>query len=153
MIGTWNSNQDPQVLRSTVKNSSHCIGKVKLKSLSCVRLFATPWTVAYQAPLSMGFFQAIVLEWIAISFSRGSSWPRDRTQVSCIVDGRFTVWATKEVHYIGNLPLKASLYRNTKYWNHAILHDIWGSLYMIWELHLIGRIFRCWDPVNFKEIS
>ena len=27
------------------------------------------WTVAYQAPLSMGFFQAIVLEWIAISFS------------------------------------------------------------------------------------
>ena len=30
--------------------------KVKLKSLSCVRLFATPWTVAYQTPLSLGFF-------------------------------------------------------------------------------------------------
>ena len=29
--------------------------KVKMKSLSRVRLFATPWTVAYQAPLSMGF--------------------------------------------------------------------------------------------------
>ena len=29
--------------------------KVKVKSLSCVRLFATPWTVAYQAPLSMGY--------------------------------------------------------------------------------------------------
>ena len=29
--------------------------KVKVKSLSCVRLFETPWTVAYQAPLSMGF--------------------------------------------------------------------------------------------------
>ena len=29
--------------------------KVKVKSLSCVRLFAIPWTVAYQAPLSMGF--------------------------------------------------------------------------------------------------
>ena len=28
---------------------------VNVKSLSCVRLFATPWTVAYQAPLSMGF--------------------------------------------------------------------------------------------------
>ena len=27
----------------------------KVKSLSCVRLFATPWTVAYQAPLCMGF--------------------------------------------------------------------------------------------------
>ena len=29
--------------------------KLKVKSLSCVRLSATPWTVAYQAPLSMGF--------------------------------------------------------------------------------------------------
>ena len=28
---------------------------MKVKSLSCVQLFATPWTVAYQAPLSMGF--------------------------------------------------------------------------------------------------
>ena len=31
--------------------------KVKVKSLSCVRLFATPWTVAYQSPLSMAFFR------------------------------------------------------------------------------------------------
>ena len=42
-----------------------------------------------------GIFQAIVLEWIAISFSRGSSQPRDRTRVSRIVDRRFTVWATR----------------------------------------------------------
>ena len=38
-----------------------------------------------------GIFQAIVLEWVAISFSRGSSQPRARTQVSGIVDRRFTV--------------------------------------------------------------
>ena len=38
-----------------------------------------------------GIFQAIVLEWIAISFSSGSSRPRDGTQVSRIVDRRFTV--------------------------------------------------------------
>ena len=31
-----------------------------------------------------GIFQARILEWVAISFSRGSSWPRDWTQVSCI---------------------------------------------------------------------
>ena len=36
--------------------------KVKVKSLSRVRLLATPWTAAYQAPPSMGFFQARVLE-------------------------------------------------------------------------------------------
>ena len=44
-----------------------------------------------------GIFQAIVLEWIAISLSRGSSQPRARTWVSRIVDRRFTVRATREV--------------------------------------------------------
>ena len=39
--------------------------------LSHVRLFVIPWTVAHQAPLSMGFSQARILEWVAISFSRG----------------------------------------------------------------------------------
>ena len=41
-----------------------------------------------------GIFQARVLEWVAISFSRGSSRPRDRTQVSCIAGRCFTLWAT-----------------------------------------------------------
>ena len=46
--------------------------RVKVKWLGCVRLFATPWTIAYQAPPSVhGIFQARVLEWVAISFSRG----------------------------------------------------------------------------------
>ena len=139
--------------------------KVKVKSLSPVRLFATPWTVAHQAPPSMefsrqeywnrlpfpspedlpnpgiepgsptlqadalpsepprnqnaaqrdnkkesekvaqswptlwdpmnytvhGIFQARILEWVAIPFSRGSSQSRDRTQVSRTADRRFTL--------------------------------------------------------------
>ena len=135
-----------------------------VKSLIRVRLFAIPWTVAYQAPPSMGFsrqeywsgllcllpgdlpqprieptsltfpvlaggflsevaqscptlcdpvdcslsgssvhgiFQARVLEWTAISFSRGSSWPRNRTQVSRIAGRRFAVWATREAQNRG----------------------------------------------------
>ena len=43
-----------------------------------------------------GIFQARVLEWAAISFSRGSSWPRDRTWVSRIVGRHLTIWATRE---------------------------------------------------------
>ena len=43
-----------------------------------------------------GGFQARVLEWVAISFSRGPSWPRDQTRVSCIAGRRFTIWATGE---------------------------------------------------------
>ena len=40
--------------------------------------------------------QAKVLEWVAISFSRGSSRPRDRTQVSSIPGRCFNLWATRE---------------------------------------------------------
>ena len=53
-----------------------------------------------------GIFQARVLEWVAVSFSRGSSWPRDQTQVSHTVGRRFTVWATREVPYDIKLILK-----------------------------------------------
>ena len=40
--------------------------------------------------------QARILEWLTIPFSRGSSWPRDRTQVSCTAGRFFTIWATRE---------------------------------------------------------
>ena len=40
-----------------------------------------------------GIFQARILEWATISFSRGSSQPRDWTKVSCIADRRFAIWA------------------------------------------------------------
>ena len=43
-----------------------------------------------------GILQARILEWVAISFSRGSSQPRDRTPVSRIAGRRFTMWATRE---------------------------------------------------------
>ena len=62
--------------------------------LSHVWLFVTPWTIACQAPLSIEFSQAGILEWVAISFSRGSSWPRDRTPDSCIAGRFFTIWTT-----------------------------------------------------------
>ena len=55
-------------------------------------------------------FQARVLEWVAISFSRGSSQPRNRTQVSHIVGRHFTIWATREVHrfnpWVRKIPLE-----------------------------------------------
>ena len=68
----------------------------RAKSVSCVQLFATLRTIAHQAPLSMGFIlQARILEWVAISFSRGSSWPRDWTlNSSCLLH-----WQ------VGSLPL------------------------------------------------
>ena len=60
---------------------------VNMKSLSHVRLFSTPWTVAYQAPLSMGFSRHSTGVDCHF-FLQGTSRPRDRTQVSHIVDRR-----------------------------------------------------------------
>ena len=45
-----------------------------------------------------GILQARILEWVAFPFSRGSSQPRDQTQVSSIAGRFFTCWATSEVH-------------------------------------------------------
>ena len=45
-----------------------------------------------------GIIQARILEWVTIPFSRGSSWPKDGTQVSCTGVGFFTVWATREAY-------------------------------------------------------
>ena len=47
-----------------------------------------------------GIFQARILEWVAISFSRGSSRPRNQTRVSCIAGRRFTLWASGKPLYV-----------------------------------------------------
>ena len=62
-------------------------------------LFATPWTVARQAPLSMGILQTRLLEWVAMSSSRGSSQPRDQIHVSRIAGRRECIWATREARF------------------------------------------------------
>ena len=72
-----------------------------------------------------GIFQARVLEWVAISFSRGSSRPRDWTQVFRIVGRRFTVWATREIQ--GNrLDIKKKKKKKLfQYWQGPC--DNWGD--------------------------
>ena len=57
---------------------------------------ANPWTAACQAPLSLRILQARILEWIVIPFSRGSSQPRDWTQVPLSARRFFTIWATRK---------------------------------------------------------
>ena len=58
---------------------------------SAVSDSVTPWTIACQAPMSMGILQAIILELVAMPSSRGSSQPKGQTQVFYIAGGFFTV--------------------------------------------------------------
>ena len=58
-------------------------------------------------------FQARVLKWVAISFCRGSSHPRDRSRVSRTAGRCFTVWATREAKGNGS-PLQCSCLENPR---------------------------------------
>ena len=56
-----------------------------------------PMDCSLQGSSVHGIFQARILEWVAVPSFRGSSQPRDQTQVSCIAGGFFTIWATREI--------------------------------------------------------
>ena len=68
--------------------------------LSRIWLFMSPWTVPTRLPCH-GILQARILERVAISSSRESSWRRDRTCVSCVAGRFFTIWATRFAPYAG----------------------------------------------------
>ena len=75
---------------SDMRKSSSSLTARKMKSLSRVQLFVTPWTLTYQPPPSMGFSRQEY--WSGLPFlSPISSQPRDRTRVSHIVGRCFTV--------------------------------------------------------------
>ena len=71
--------------------------KVKVKSLSPVQLFCNPMDYSPPGCPIHGIFQTGVLEWVPISFSRGSFQPRDWTLVSCIASRGFTIWVSREL--------------------------------------------------------
>ena len=62
-------------------------GSCMLSHFSHVQLFETLWTIAARLLRSWNL-QARILEWVAISFSRASSWPWDGSCISCVA-GRF----------------------------------------------------------------
>ena len=77
--------QDHKIISEAFSLLIHMTLKVKVKvAQSCLSL-CNPMDYTVH-----GIFQARILEWVAVPFSRGSSQPRDRTQVSCIAGRYFT---------------------------------------------------------------
>ena len=66
----------------------------KVKSLCRVWLFAAPWTVARQAPLSMGFSRQEY--WSGLSFLLQGIFPNQRSNPACTAGRCFILWATRE---------------------------------------------------------
>ena len=74
---------------------------------SCLTL-CDPMDCSLPASSIHRIFQARVLEWVVISFSRGSPQPRDQTQVSCLPGRHFTIWTTREA-WVLELDYKESI--------------------------------------------
>ena len=105
-----------------------------------------------------GIFQAIVLEWIAISFSRGSSRPRDWTRVSCIVDRGFTIWATREVQRKRSYSLieKETLLRKWSFCvkrKHVCFWDMHVCLFPRWGRDIAGLLFTLYWHLTWAQFS
>ena len=87
----WNSNQSPFASKGRVWGV--------LVAQSCLTLH-NAMDCSLPGSSIHGVLQARIPEWVAISSSRGSFWPRDGAQVSCIASGFFTIWVTRDVHVL-----------------------------------------------------
>ena len=122
----------------------------------------TPWT-ARQAPLSMGIFQARLLEWVAISFSRGSSRSKDQIRISCVsCIGRRILylpchqrssWSGRELSIpSGDFQCMAPIKKYTKETpaqSGSSPENFWGPFLSWWSLitRVLSSHFLC-DPMD-----
>ena len=97
------------------------------------------WPVACQAPLSMEFSR--IPEWVASPFSIGSSWPRDKNQVSYIEGRFFTAWAT------GNPPKCSKFHKCHKKEYLYYYYFILKIMFMLpWWLRCKESVCNAGDP-------
>ena len=87
----WHSvEREEHTWRTLTSGHSLCVSRSVVSTLS------NPMDCNLPGSSIHGILQARILEWVAISFSRRSSQPRDRNHVSCIAGRFFTIWATRE---------------------------------------------------------
>ena len=74
-----------------IQRGSQSYKRRQRRETEVTRLFVIPWTSSLPGSSLHGILQARVMEWVAVSFSRGSSRPRDRTRVSHIPSRHFNL--------------------------------------------------------------
>ena len=120
---------------------------------SCLTL-CNPLDCSPQGSSVHGIFQARIVEWVAISFSRESSQPRNQTcvtYVSCIASRFFTCWATREAHSVTETDLIVRPFTLSKICFPLTFH---GSVCFSWAiqrpkcgLSSIGRHASIWGQL------
>ena len=126
----------------------------KRQSLSCVYLFVTPVVCSPPGSSVRWILQARILDWVAFSFSGGSSWSKNQTQASCITCRFLTIWATKNtqsrnrryIHFVLLLQqISTTFWLNQctlivlVSWSHK--SDTCGMLTLV-----LSRVWLFWNP-------
>ena len=119
--------------------------------LSHVRLFATLWPLALQAPLSMGFFRQ---QYWSGNSSKGSSWPRDLTHVSWVfyVDTWILYqWAIREVWHrgLGDSAGKELACQYRRCWRKSVLNIHWKDWCLSWSFNTLAT--WCEEQTHWKR--
>ena len=94
-----------------------------------------------------GIVHARILEWVAVSFSRGSFWPRDQTHISCVGRQILYHWVTWRSPSLWQYPLKSSCRYMKPNWNFWKISCITLKLnckteWTLWERERVGRFGR-----------
>ena len=108
------------LLKPGLENFEHYFTTVWSEVIQSCLTFCNPMDCSLPGSSVLGILQERKLEWIVIPLSRGSSQPRDRTQVSCIAGRLFTIWATREAH------------------SHVRWVQLYGSLNILWHCLSLG---------------
>ena len=146
---SWEIKQHDSWLASVNSSVSHC--------------FATTMDCSPPGFSVHGIFQAGILEWVAIPFSRRSSQPRDQTRVFHIAGIFFTVWATRKAYFVADHP---KIYWIKKlvicYFPHKSVNHLCGSIDQAWLLsagwlimfhQLVAWLRAGWASMALAELT
>ena len=148
----------PEILRISEFCNSHCYLWSEVKALvaqSCLTLW-DPVNCSLPGSSVHGIIQARILEWVAIPFSRGSSQPRDWTQVSYTAGRFFTIWSPREapllcvhfpllqcrVMYVLKDQSGKGKQSDTWLFFFFLPSDMYCILFDFWDRTAIGRNYR-----------
>ena len=125
--------------RILVENNFQSISESEIEVAQSYPTLCDPMNCSLPGSSVHGIFQARSLEWAAISFSRGSSPPRDGNLVSRIEGRCFTVWATREVH----------LYTSPNFYSSKQRIKIFESRheFKTWKLPICAFLESWWENV------
>ena len=93
-----------------------------------------------------GILQARILEWVAIPFSRRSSWPREQIWVSCLAGRLFTIWANREAPYIYthiHIRFNIALYVNLNSNRYICIFHSKSSMNKVYVVYLWLSTYGC----------